>query len=67
MSEATCKRHGIQKDLGGDVDVGVKLEPHGFCCGAFTRGFLKWWYPTTLDFPTKTIILGYFGGTTATI
>ena len=27
-------------------------------------GFLKWWYPTTMGFPTKMIILGCFGGTT---
>ena len=27
------------------------------------RGFLKWWYPTTIGFPTKMIILGCFGGT----
>ena len=28
-------------------------------------GFLKWWYPTTIGFPTKKmIILGCFGGTT---
>ena len=25
-------------------------------------GFLKWWYPTTMGFPTKMIILGCFGG-----
>ena len=24
--------------------------------------FLKWWYPTTMGFPTKMIILGCFGG-----
>ena len=27
-------------------------------------GFLKWWYPTTMGFPTKMVILGCFGGTT---
>jgi len=27
-------------------------------------GFLKWWYPTTIGFPTKMIILACFGGTT---
>ena len=26
-------------------------------------GFLKWWYPKTMGFPTKMIILGCFGGT----
>ena len=26
-------------------------------------GFLKWWYPTTMGFPTKMIILGCFEGT----
>ena len=55
MSEATCKRHGIQKDLGGDVDVRVKIAQHVlfFFLWGFYKGFLKWWYPTTLDFPTK--------------
>ena len=28
------------------------------------RGVLKWWYPTTIGFPTKMTILGCFGGTT---
>ena len=32
------------------------IQPYG--------GFLKWWYPTTMGFPTKMIILGCFGGTT---
>ena len=27
-------------------------------------GFLKWWYPTTMGFPIKMIILGCFGDTT---
>ena len=31
---------------------------------ALHGGFLKWWYPTTICFPTKMIILGCFGGTT---
>ena len=28
------------------------------------RGFLKWWCPTTIGFPTKMTIFGCFGGTT---
>ena len=27
-------------------------------------GFLKWWYPTTMGFPTKNHHFVFFGGTT---
>ena len=27
-------------------------------------GFLKWWYPTIMGFPTKNYLFGCFGGTT---
>ena len=30
-------------------------------CNCIYGGFLKWWYPTTMGFPTKTIIWGFWG------
>ena len=32
-------------------------EKNGGC-----GGFLKWWYPTTMDFPTKNYHFGVFSG-----
>ena len=31
-------------------------------CKNIYRGFLKWWYPTTMGFPTKNDHFGVFGG-----
>ena len=54
---------------GGDQRIQIHGSFEGFALNSallglvIYGGFLKWWYPTTIGFPTKMIILGCFGGT----
>ena len=41
---------------------GAKAELPGFYHQILAGGFLKWWYPTTMGFPTKNDHFGVFGG-----
>ena len=54
----------MRKNVSIEIDDTAKCFCYGIFCVYmdYIGGFLKWWYPTTLGFPTKNDHFGVFWG-----